>query len=95
MISLKALFVPALLTLAACAQPEPVPEPIAPEPVYDKWGNGVSAGGCTGGQTGGAGANCIPVPTGERVPTGEGGFTQPDQDGGGGGGDAGDGSGDG
>ena len=29
------------LFLTACAQPEPEVEPIAPEPVYDKYGNPV------------------------------------------------------
>lgn len=28
--------------LAACAQPEPEPAPIQPEPTYDKYGNVVS-----------------------------------------------------
>ena len=28
--------------LVACAQPEPEPAPIMPEPTYDKYGNAVS-----------------------------------------------------
>ncbi|WP_317624358.1 hypothetical protein [Rhodalgimonas zhirmunskyi] len=32
----------ALTILSACAQPEPEPMPVAPEPTYDKYGNVVS-----------------------------------------------------
>lgn len=38
-----------------CAQPEP--EPVMPEPVYDKYGNEIVGDGCT--QTAGS-ANCYP-----------------------------------
>lgn len=55
---------PILMIVTACAQPEPAPEPIAPEPVYNKYGN-ESGGGCTGGQTAGTNTNCIP-PTGQQ-----------------------------
>ncbi len=73
-----------LVIVSACAQPEPVPEPIAPEPVYDKYGN-EGGGGCTGGQTAGGSSNCIP-------PTGQQGYEDTQtQDGGGG--DAGSGTG--
>ena len=66
MISLKALSVPALLIVAACAQPEPIPEPIAPEPIFDKYGNELDGGGgCTGGQYAGTSSSCIP-PTGQQ-----------------------------
>jgi len=66
------LALPALLFIAACAQPEPVPEPIYPQPVYDKWGNDIGAGGggCSGGKTAGASSNCIPQ-------TGQGRYKQP------------------
>jgi hypothetical protein len=56
------LAIPMLMIVAACAQPEPTPAPIYPEPVYDKWGNDISGGGggCAGGQQAGGSANCIP-----------------------------------
>ncbi len=54
--------VSALVIVAACAQTEPAPQPIAPEPVFDKYGNEMSqGGGCSGGQYAGADSNCIPT----------------------------------
>jgi len=74
--------VSALVIVAACAQTEPAPQPIAPEPVFDKYGNEMTqGGGCSGGQyAAGADSNCIP--------TGDQGYEQGyDQDSSGGDGD--------
>ncbi len=49
------------LLMTACSQREPEPTYITPEPVFDKYGNEVGGGGCTGGSTAGAaGGNCLP-----------------------------------
>lgn len=49
------------LLMTACSQREPEPTYITPEPVFDKYGNEVGGGGCTGASTAGAaGGNCLP-----------------------------------
>jgi len=62
-----------VLVLGACAQPEP--EPIMPEPVYNKYDEGDGGGGCVGGQIAGAGDQCIPYDNPSEQEGGGGGQT--------------------
>ncbi len=61
-----------MLALGACSQPEP--QPIQPQPTYDKYGN-PDGGGCVGGQTAGGGNPCPPPGDYYEQPDGGGGNT--------------------
>lgn len=59
-----------VVAVAGCSRPNPVPQPVYAQPVYDKYGAVVDGGGCSSGQSAPGAASstdCLP-PDYQRVP---------------------------